>query len=112
MPIPQFYATDPYAEIGATRYRAGLIDVSMLKIVNVSGPQATAFLDYLLTSDITKITAGQSHISNIVNENGALIDDVLVYCDGPNNSASPTVAGHSKRPWKSFPRIRRDVGAG
>ena len=84
MPIPQFYATDPYAEIGATRYRAGLIDVSMLKIVNVSGPQATAFLDYLLTSDIKKITAGQSHISNIVNENGALIDDVLVYCDGPN----------------------------
>jgi aminomethyltransferase len=84
MAIPQTYATDPYDEVAAKRYRAGLIDVSALKILNVSGPQATDFLDYLLTTDITKVAAGDSHISNIVNDNGALIDDVLVYGDGPN----------------------------
>lgn len=84
MAIPQNYATDPYDEVAATRYRAGLIEVSALKIVNVSGPQATELLNYLLTSDISKVAAGDSHISNIVNESGALIDDVLVYGDGPN----------------------------
>ena len=102
MPIPQFYATDPYAEIGATRYRAGLIDVSILKYECIR-TASNGILDYLLTSDIKKITAGQSHISNIVNENGALIDDVLVYCDGPNGFRVPMVAGHSKRRWKNFP---------
>lgn len=84
MPIPQNYATDPYEEIAAVRYRAGLIDVSALKIVNVSGPEASKFLDCLLTTNVSKMTAGQSHISNIVDDHGSLIDDVLVYCDAPN----------------------------
>lgn len=84
MAIPQNYATDPYEEVAATRYRAGLIEVTALKIVNVSGPDATKFLNYLLTTDISKVQQGDSHISNIVNEAGALIDDVLVYGDGPN----------------------------
>lgn len=84
MAIPQNYATDAYDEIAAVRYRAGLIDVSALKIVNVHGAQATAFLNYVLTSDVTGLKDGDSHISNIVDDKGALIDDVLVYCDGPN----------------------------
>jgi aminomethyltransferase len=83
MPLPQNYKTDPYEEIAATRYRAGLIDVSALKILNVTGPDALKFLNELLTSDISKAKPGDSHISNIVNEDGALIDDVLVYVDGP-----------------------------
>lgn len=84
MPIPQRYATNPYDEVAATRYRAGLIEVTGLNIYNVSGPDATKFLNYLLTTDVTKSQPGDSHISNTVNDNGALIDDVLVYIDGPN----------------------------
>jgi aminomethyltransferase len=84
MPIPQNYATNPYDETEAVRYRAGLFDVSGLRMVNVSGPEAQAFLNYILTSDITKAKAGDSHISNIVNANGGLIDDVLVYVDSPD----------------------------
>lgn len=84
MPIPQNYNTDPYEETAAVRYRAGLFDVSALKMLNVSGPDALKYLNQLLTSDVTKAKAGDSHISNIVNEDGALIDDVLVYVDGPN----------------------------
>jgi aminomethyltransferase len=83
MPLPQNYSTDTYEEIAATRYRAGLIDVSALKIINVNGPDALKFLNELLTSDVSKAKTGDSHISNIVNEHGALIDDVLVYVDGP-----------------------------
>ncbi|MBL8845938.1 MAG: aminomethyltransferase family protein [Hyphomicrobium zavarzinii] len=84
MPIPQNYATDPYDEVAATRYRAGLIEVTGLNIVNVSGPDATKFLNYLLTTDVSKAAVGDSHISNVVNDAGALIDDVLVYVDGQN----------------------------
>jgi aminomethyltransferase len=84
MPIPQNYSTCPYEETAAVRYRAGLFDVSALKIVNVSGPDPEAFLNYILTSDVSKAKPGDSHISNIVNADGALIDDVLVYVDGKN----------------------------
>lgn len=85
MPIPQFYSTDPYVETMAKRYAAGLIEVTSLQLINVTGSGATACLDYLLTSDITKMAPGTSHISNIVNERGGIIDDVLVYCNGPND---------------------------
>jgi aminomethyltransferase len=84
MPLPQNYSTDTYEEMAAVRYRAGLIDVSALKMLNVTGPDALKFLNHLLTSDVSKTKPGDSHISNIVNEDGALIDDVLVYVDGPN----------------------------
>ena len=83
MPIPQYYATDPYVETEAVRNAAGLFDVSSLRLIDVSGKDSLAALNELLTSDIAKIAPGQSRISNIVDENGSLIDDVLVYCDGP-----------------------------
>ncbi|MEP9351533.1 aminomethyltransferase family protein [Xanthobacter sp. KR7-225] len=82
MAIPQHYATDPYLETAAVRYQAGLIDVSALKIIDVAGKDALAFLNQLLTADISKIPAGRSMISSIVDADGGLIDDVLVYVDG------------------------------
>lgn len=85
MPIPQFYATDPYVETTVTRSAAGLIEVTALQLINLTGPGATELLNYMLTSDISKMKPGQSHISNIVNEKGALIDDVLIYQNAPND---------------------------
>ena len=82
MPIPQNYKACPYAETEIVRNKAGLFDVSALKMVNVSGPDALKFLNHILTTDVSKAQPGDSHISNIVNSEGALIDDVLVYVDG------------------------------
>ena len=82
MAIPQHYATDPYVETETVRARAGLFDVSALKIIDINGPDALAFLNRLLTADIAKIPAGRSMISSIVDDEGGLIDDVLVYVDG------------------------------
>lgn len=84
MPLPQNYNTDPYDETAAVRYRAGLIDVTALRLINVTGPDALKFLNHMLTTDISKAKPGDSHISNIVNDKGALIDDVLIYVDGDN----------------------------
>ena len=57
--------------------------MSALRIVNVSGPDVVDVLNRMLTSDLATLKPGQSAISNIVNDSGALIDDVLIYCDGP-----------------------------
>lgn len=84
MPIPQTYATDPYEEVTIVRSKAGLFDVSGLRMINVSGPDAVKVLNHMLTSDIDALAPGQSAISNIVDADGALIDDVLVYRDGPD----------------------------
>lgn len=81
--IPQHYDSDPYEEVAIVRSKAGLFDVSALRIINVSGPDVVDVLNRMLTSDLATLKPGQSAISNIVNDSGALIDDVLVYCDGP-----------------------------
>ncbi|MGR7996185.1 MULTISPECIES: aminomethyltransferase family protein [unclassified Xanthobacter] len=83
MAIPQHYATCPDEETVAVRTRAGLIDVSALKIIHVTGKDALAFLNALVTADLAKVPAGRSMIASIVNDDGGLIDDVLVYVDGP-----------------------------
>jgi aminomethyltransferase len=82
-PVAERYASDPYDEVAALRYGAGLIDISSHNILTVTGKHAAACLDYVLTSAILPLEAGQTHCSNIVGEHGGLIDDVLVYCDGP-----------------------------
>ena len=84
MPIPQNYASDPYVETETVREAAGLFDVTALRLIDVSGPDALTALNAMLTSDIAKIKPGKSAISNIVDDEGSLIDDVLIYCDGPN----------------------------
>ncbi|GLK66403.1 aminomethyltransferase family protein [Hansschlegelia plantiphila] len=85
MPLAQTYATSTAEEVVATRTKAGLIDVSALRLINVKGPDAEKALNAMLTSDMAKLKPGQSAISNLVDENGSLIDDVLVYRNGPDD---------------------------
>lgn len=84
MPVAERYRTDPYDEVAAVRYRGGLIDISSHNLVTIAGDRAAQCLNAILTTDITRLMPGQTHCSNIVGEDGGLIDDVLVYCDSEN----------------------------
>ncbi|WP_438970697.1 aminomethyltransferase family protein [Methylophaga sp.] len=81
MPIPWSYHTDPNDEVIAVRTRAGLYDISALNIVNVSGPAALKVLDQLVAIDVTELKPGTSRLAAEVNEEGALVDDIMVICD-------------------------------
>ncbi len=81
MPLPSRYSTDPHDEVIAVRTRAGLYDVTALNILNVTGPESLKLLDQLVSIDVTKLEPGTSRLAAIVNEAGALIDDIMVICD-------------------------------
>jgi aminomethyltransferase len=81
MPIPWSYHTDVNDEVVAVRTRAGLYDVTGLNIVNVTGPAALKIIDKLVTIDVTKLEPGTSRLAGEVNEEGALVDDIMVICD-------------------------------
>jgi aminomethyltransferase len=81
MPIPWSYNSDPHEEVVATRTRAGLYDVSALNIVNVSGPDAEAVIDQLVTIDVARLKPGSARLAAEVNEAGALVDDIMVIRD-------------------------------
>lgn len=62
------------------RQNVGLFDVSHMGEVRVKGPQALATLDWLTTNDVAKLNDGEAQYSLLPNDQGGLVDDIIVYC--------------------------------
>lgn len=62
------------------RKDAGLFDVSHMTVVDISGPQAKDYLQYLLANDVAKLTeSGKALYSCMLNPEGGVVDDLIVY---------------------------------
>lgn len=63
----------------AVRNQVGLFDVSHMGEVVYEGKDALANLQYLLTNDFNNLEIGRVRYTLMCNENGGVIDDLLVY---------------------------------
>lgn len=64
----------------AVRRDAGMFDVSHMTIIDVRGPGSKVFLQYLLANDVAKLqTPGKALYSGMLNPQGGVIDDLIVY---------------------------------
>ncbi|MDO5769968.1 MAG: glycine cleavage system aminomethyltransferase GcvT [Psychrobacter sp.] len=64
----------------AVRTDAGMFDVSHMVVTDVVGAQAKAWLQKLLANDVAKLkTVGKALYSGMLNEQGGIIDDLIVY---------------------------------
>ncbi len=64
----------------AVRQHAGWFDVSHMCVVDLSGPDAEAYLRKLLANDVARLkTPGKALYSAMLNEAGGVIDDLIVY---------------------------------
>jgi aminomethyltransferase len=64
----------------AVRTHAGLFDVSHMTVVDLTGPDTTAFLRYLLANDVAKLDViGRALYTGMLNEQGMVIDDLICY---------------------------------
>ncbi len=61
------------------RTKAGLFDVSHMGEVIVEGSEALKFVDYLVTNNAAKLVENQVMYTFMCNENGGVVDDLLVY---------------------------------
>jgi len=62
------------------RRDCGVFDVSHMTVVDVSGPQAKAYLQHLLANDVERLTTpGKALYSGMLNEAGGVIDDLITY---------------------------------
>jgi len=67
----------------AVRRDAGMFDVSHMRIVDIAGPDAKAFLRYALANNVDKLTTpGKALYGCMLAENGGVIDDLIVYWRG------------------------------
>jgi aminomethyltransferase len=63
----------------ACRKAAALFDVSHMGEVHVEGPDAEAFLNDLLTNDVSRVAVGQAQYSVMCNDEGGCVDDLIIY---------------------------------
>jgi len=64
----------------AVRNDAGMFDVSHMTIVDITGNEVKAFLRYLVTNDVAKLTEpGKALYTGMLNHDGGVIDDLIIY---------------------------------
>src|SRR5476651_1671427 len=63
----------------AVRQAAGVFDISHMGEFFVSGAGALDFLNGLLTNDAAKLSVGQGQYTLMLNEQGGVIDDLILY---------------------------------
>lgn len=67
------------AEHEAVRTAAGLFDVSHMGELWFSGAGAAGYLQFLLAGDIAKAAPGRALYTCLLNEDGGIVEDLLVY---------------------------------
>jgi len=77
--MPIQYPIGPAAEARACRNNVGLFDVSHMGQVRITGDDAFAYLQFVTTNDIAKLSPGQSQYSLLLTPDGGVVDDIIVY---------------------------------
>ena len=83
----------------AVRAAAGVFDVSHMGQVETRGPGAEAFLQRLLSNDVTKLAEGGAQYSLLCREDGGVIDDLFSYRlagDGPRFLTVTNASNHER----------------
>ncbi len=79
MGMPWTYKQDVNLEHQAIRNKACLIDVSGLKKVRISGPDALQVCDHVCTRDLGLIYPGKSAYALVLDDNGGITDDCIMF---------------------------------
>ncbi len=77
--LPVQYPTGVIGEHMAVRTHCGLFDVSHMGEFVLTGKDSAAFLNYVLTNEYGNLEDGQARYSPMCNENGGVVDDLIVY---------------------------------
>jgi aminomethyltransferase len=67
------------SEHRAVRTDCGAFDVSHMGQIHVDGPTAQAFLQEMLSNDVDRVSDGQAQYTLLTNDEGGIIDDLIVY---------------------------------
>ncbi len=77
--MPISYGEGTLAEHKACRNSAVVFDVSHLGTVRLSGESAFSTLQQTLTNDLRRIQPGRAQYTHLLNEQGGVVDDIIVW---------------------------------
>ena len=82
--MPLQYATGTVGEHLACRNDAVVFDVSHLGTVRCDGPGMFDVLQETLTNDLRKVEPGRAQYTHLLNHDGFVVDDIIVWWVGDN----------------------------
>ncbi len=77
--LPVQYPTGPIVEHTTVRTKAGLFDIDHMGQLVVTGPDAVAYLNYVVTYDVSKMVMHEAHYGLACYADGGVVDDLFVY---------------------------------
>jgi aminomethyltransferase len=80
----------------AVRTAAGIFDVSHMGQVETGGPGAEAFLQRMLSNDVSKIADGGAQYSVLCRDDGGVLDDLFTYRFGERFLTVTNAANHER----------------
>lgn len=99
--MPVRYSSD-LDEHHCVRKAAGMFDVSHMGEFLVKGENALAFLQKIVSNDISKLEKGQAMYGYLPNESGGVVDDLLIYHIDENHYLCVVNAGNIDKDWTWF----------
>jgi len=82
--MPINYKNGIQYEYNAIRNNVGVFDVSHMGEILIKGNEAYKLLSKVTVNDLNKITVKQAQYTAVCNENGGIIDDIILYKLSPN----------------------------
>lgn len=80
----------------------GVFDVSHMGEIWVQGPESLNFLQNLVTNDVSIMREGQAQYSCLPNENGGVVDDLIVYKVTDTDYFVVVNASNVEKDWNWF----------
>jgi aminomethyltransferase len=107
MPIQYSSILDEHHTV---RKAVGVFDVSHMGEFVVKGPNALAFLQKVVSNDVSKLEFGQAQYAYLPNATGGIVDDLLVYHLDDGNYMCVVNASNIEKDW-AWMSSHNDVGA-
>lgn len=86
-------------EVLAVREKVGVFDVSHMGEFMVEGPEAVAFVDYILTNDFYQLALNKAMYSPLCREDGKILDDLIAYKLSPQKVLVCVNASNIQKDW-------------
>lgn len=86
----------------AVRQRVGMFDISHMGKFSLTGTDVLVALQPLVPSDLSVLQPGQAKYTVLLNENGGVIDDLIIYYQDPKAAILIVNAATTAKDWAWF----------
>ncbi|RDY58366.1 glycine cleavage system aminomethyltransferase GcvT [Flagellimonas nanhaiensis] len=93
------------------RNSVGVFDVSHMGEFLIEGPKALELIQKVTSNDASKLVVGKAQYSCFPNENGGIVDDLIVYRIKDETYLLVVNASNIEKDWEHISKYNKDIGA-